>query len=135
MTYRSSRSAYGYSSYRPRAGAPATDRRTPRAAWLAMLDFVLAAVEAPAERPLELMNSLRGVTASSFPADARDSLSAWGKSVLERVRLWCEAGEARRTAFAPGLRADVAALKNILIDQGAAEAAASRQRLGFKEED
>lgn len=133
MTYRSPRSAYGYSSYR-RPAAPAVDKRTPRAAWLAMLDFVIAAVDAPTERPLELMNSLRGVTAASFPADARDSLSAWGKSVLERIRLWCEAGEARRTAFAPGLRADVAALKEILIDQGAAEAAASRQRMGFKED-
>lgn len=134
MTYRSFRSAYGYSGYRPRPTAPAADKRTPRAAWLAMLDFVLAAVDRPAEKPLDLMNSLRGVTAANFPTDPRDSLTAWGKAVLERIRLWCEAGEARRTAFAPGLRADVAALKDILIDQGAAEAAASRQRMGFKED-
>jgi hypothetical protein len=134
MSFRRSRPAYGYSTYRTGAPAPAVDKRTPRAAWLAMLDYVVAAVDAPAQQPLDLMNSLRGVTAASFPADPRDSLSAWGKSVLDRIRLWCDAGEARRTAFAPGLRADVVALKEILIDQGAAEAAASRQRMGFRED-
>lgn len=132
MTYRSGRSSYGYSSYRPRPASP--DTRTPRAAWLAMLDFAFSATDAPADKPLDLLNSLRGVTASSFPSDPRDSLAAWGKAVLERIRLWCEAGEARRTAFAPGLRADIVALKGILIDQGTAEAAASRQRMGFKED-
>lgn len=133
MTYRPGRSSYGYSSYRPRPAAPAA-RPTPRAAWLAMLDFAVAAADAPAEKPLDLLNSLRGVTVASFPADPRDSLTAWGKAVLEKIRLWCDAGEARRTAFAAGLRADVVALKDILIDQGAAEAAASRERMGFRED-
>lgn len=132
--YRSSR-AYGGYGYRPARSAPASaGQRSPRSAWLAFLDFVALAADNPTDRPLDLMHAMRGLTAASFPAERGDTLAHWGKLLLERARLWAESGEARRTAFAAGLKADAVKLKDLLIDQGAAAAVASRERMGFKED-
>lgn len=127
---------YGSTGYRggfrPRATAPAGERPRPRQAWLTMLDFALASFGAPSEPPYDLANSLRGLSADSFPVGKGDIRARWAKRFLDGARLWIDSA-ATRTAFAPGLTVEAAALKDFLIDQGAAMAVAGRERIGLED--
>ncbi|USQ97268.1 hypothetical protein [Caulobacter sp. RL271] len=133
MSYRGSR-PYGGSSYRPKPAMSGGERRTPRAAWLAMLAFAEPAVAAPSGEPLwDLSHSLKGLSGDSFPVPKGDTRARWAKSFLDRMHLYVAAGAAMRTAFADGLRADVRVLKEFLIEQGAELAIASRARMGLED--
>jgi hypothetical protein len=106
-----------------------------RRAWLSMLERAVEAVTGdPAARPLDFAASLKGLNGDNFPVGVTDSRRRWAKIFVEQARLWVDAGLATRTAFAPALAAEAQALTDILIEQGAAEAAAARDRMGFKED-
>ncbi|ATC34147.1 hypothetical protein CA606_18420 [Caulobacter vibrioides] len=125
----------GYVSGLPRRSAPRTpERRSPdRRAWITMFEYALKAFDAPSETPYDFANSLRGLTGDNFPVERGDIRARWAKSFLERARLWVDGGASTRTAFAAGLAADAKAFTDFLIEQGAAQAAASRQRMGMED--
>jgi hypothetical protein len=127
---RSFHPSYGKYKATPLAKPP-TDRR----AWLAMLERAAEAVTGdPTARPLDFAASLKGLNGDNFPVGATDGRRRWAKIFVEQARLWVDAGPATRTAFAPALAIEAKALTDILIEQGAAEAAASRERMGFRED-
>lgn len=110
------------------------ERRSPdRRAWITMFEFALKAFETPAEPPYNFANSLRGLTGDNFPVERGDIRARWAKAFLDRARLWVDGGMATRTAFAAGLAADARAFTDFLIEQGAAQAVASRQRMGMED--
>jgi hypothetical protein len=127
--YRSGRGYGGYAVRRPPAPKPVTSR----ASWVTMLDFALAAFASPNETPHDFAHSLRGLKADNFPVERGDRRANWAKAFLDQAHLWVEAGTATRTAFAGGLIAHAAVLKDFLIEQGAAVAAASRHRMGLED--
>lgn len=128
------RSSYR-SGFRPpsRAGA---ERRSPpdRRAWLAMLNEAQLVADDPDQTTHALGASLKGLTAESFPVGVSDVRRKWAKAFLEQARLYADGGTGTRTQFRTVIRESVAALRDILIDVGANEAAQSRARMGFKED-
>jgi hypothetical protein len=117
--------------YRPRAQA--NERRSPpdRRAWLNMIERAAAAVDRPNDRHLEFAASLKGLKADNFPLPVNDVRRKWGGHFVEQARLWIDGGASTRTVFGPLIAVGAKALNDILIEAGADEATAARQRMGL----
>ncbi len=99
-----------------------------------MIERAAAAVDAPMERHLDFAASLKGLKADNFPLPQTDVRRRWGGFFVEQARLWLDGGPSTRAAFAPLIASGAKALNDILIEAGAEEAMAARQRMGFREE-
>lgn len=133
MTYRPGSHGGAYGGRRKAASPPrpAPDRR----AWLMMLERAQEAVQGDvSDRHLDFTVSLKGLAEGNFPVGQADVRRKWAKTFVDRAWLWLAGGVSTRTAFGPALATDAKALMDILIEQGSAEAQASRARMGFKED-
>lgn len=99
-----------------------------------MLDFAKAAVAEPTAAAHDFAASLKGLAGDNFPVAATDIRRRWAKTFVDQARLWVEGGPGTRTTWAPVIADGAKALGDILIEVGAQEAQAARDRMGFRED-